>query len=197
MVDVDNSTCQCQLCSNVGLYKGSDDFFHCRLCDCPYDDADERRETGGGTLYKASHSRRQPEMIKVEPISQYNSYESRFDGTNPSIPEDFGGSKVATFEGYHNEIRLRYVMGLQMMIELQCEALVKEFKVTPLICGLVGPIWLRFVSKTGVFDDDWADKEINDSEMQNEGNNIEFHLCIYLSTFIFKFTYNTHTPMGK
>ncbi|WJX21186.1 hypothetical protein P8452_10649 [Trifolium repens] len=45
---------------------------------------------------------------------------------------------------------------------------VKEFKVTPLICGLVGPIWLRFVSKTGVFDDDWADNVIYDSEMQRE-----------------------------
>lgn len=87
----------------------------------------------------------------------------------PSVPSDFGGSKVASFEDYHNEIRMRYVMGLQLMIELQCEALVKEFKVTPLICGLVGPIWLRFVSRTGVFDDDWPDKVIHNSEMQNEG----------------------------
>ncbi|ESW03751.1 hypothetical protein PHAVU_011G039300 [Phaseolus vulgaris] len=86
---------------------------------------------------------------------------------SPSVPNDFGGS-VASFEDYHNEIRMRYVMGLQLMIELQCEALVKEFKVTPLICGLVGPIWLRFVSGTGVFDDDWADKVIHNSEMQKE-----------------------------
>lgn len=161
MVDVDNLTCQ--NCYNVGLYDGSDGFFYCRECNYQYGDVvdtvvddvhNDGGETGGGTFYKASHTRRQPEVIKVEPISQfsqYNSYEPRFDGTNPSIPEDFGGSKVATYEGYHNEIRLRYVMGLQMMIELQCEALVKEFKVTPLICGLVGPIWLRFVSKTGVF----------------------------------------------
>ena len=97
-----------------------------------------------------------------------------FDGVSPSVPADFGdmgGAKVPSFEDYHNEIRLRYVMGLQMIIELQCEALVKEFKVTPLVCGLVGPIWLRFVSRTGVFDDDWADRIIHDSEMQEEGNN--------------------------
>ncbi|KAK7396013.1 hypothetical protein VNO78_16694 [Psophocarpus tetragonolobus] len=92
----------------------------------------------------------------------------QFDDASPSVPADFGGSKVASFEDYHNEIRMRYVMGLQIMIELQCEALVKEFKVTPLICGLVGPIWLRFVSRTGVFDDDWADKVIHDSETQRE-----------------------------
>ncbi|KAG5145353.1 hypothetical protein JHK84_030896 [Glycine max] len=93
---------------------------------------------------------------------------AQFDEASPSVPADFGGSQVACFEDYHNEIRMRYVMGLQMMIELQCEALVKEFKVTPLICGLVGPIWLRFVSKTGIFGDDWADKVIHDSETQNE-----------------------------
>ncbi|KAL5097956.1 hypothetical protein RYX36_002283 [Vicia faba] len=87
----------------------------------------------------------------------------------PSTPVDFGGSNVPSSEDYNNEIRLRYVFGLQIMIELQCEALVKEFKVTPLICGLVGPIWLRFVAKTGVFDEDWANKVLHDSEMQKEG----------------------------
>ncbi|TKY67622.1 TATA box-binding protein-associated factor RNA polymerase I subunit B [Spatholobus suberectus] len=102
-------------------------------------------------------------QVKTEEIDT-----AQFDEATPSVPADFGGSKVASFEDYHNEIRMRYVMGLQMMIELQCEALVKEFKVTPLICGLVGPIWLRFVSRTGVFDDDWADKVIHDSEMQKE-----------------------------
>ncbi|RHN56321.1 putative RNA polymerase I transcription initiation factor TAF1B/Rrn7 [Medicago truncatula] len=64
---------------------------------------------------------------------------------------------------------MRHLMGLQMMIELQCKALVKEFKVTPLICGLVGPIWLRFISKTGVFDDDRAYTVMHNSEMQKEG----------------------------
>ncbi|KAI4314160.1 hypothetical protein L6164_027095 [Bauhinia variegata] len=104
--------------------------------------------------------------IKVE---EY--YGSQFDEWGPSVPEDFGGSssvKVPSFDDYYNEIRLRYVLGLQMMIEFQCEALVKEFKVSPLICGLIGPIWLRFVSTTGVFDDEWADQAIKDSEMQHE-----------------------------
>ncbi|XP_061336584.1 TATA box-binding protein-associated factor RNA polymerase I subunit B isoform X2 [Gastrolobium bilobum] len=155
-------------------------------------------ETGGGAVYKASHQRRRqhqrPDAIKAEPISQYDSfYDSQsnfirnlrledetpqwsdhgqvkreeFDNP-PTVPADFGGSEVPSSEDYHKEIRMRYVMGLQIMIELQCEALVKEFKVTPLICGLVGPIWLRFVSMTGVFDDDWPNKAIFESEMQNE-----------------------------
>ncbi|KAL4393049.1 hypothetical protein AHAS_Ahas02G0013100 [Arachis hypogaea] len=70
---------------------------------------------------------------------------------------------------------MRYVLGLQIMVQLQCEALFKEFKVTPLICGLMSPIWLRFVFGTGVFNDDWADKVIHDSEMQHEEEEPEDH----------------------
>lgn len=111
-----------------------------------------------------------PQRNEFGQVKREEFYADQFVEESPSVPTDFGGSNVASFEDYHNEIRMRYVMGLQMMIELQCEALVKEFKVTPLICGLVGPIWLRFVSRTGVFDDDWPDKVIHDSEMQREGN---------------------------
>lgn len=168
---------------------------------------------GGGAIYMPSHQRQRPTAIKAEPISQYDSfYDSQsnfikslglqdeadivkvkkeedidmdqFRGEIPTEPADFGKGKVASFEDYHNEIRMRYVMGLQMMIELQCEALVKEFKVTPLVCGLVGSIWLRFVSKTGVFDEDWADKVIHDSEMQEEGKEFEVTLPMFLHSHI-------------
>ena len=74
-----------------------------------------------------------------------------------------------TFEDYYNEIRIRYVMGLQYMIQFQCEALVREFKVSPLICGLAGTIWMRFVACSAVFDDDWADQTIQNSEMERTG----------------------------
>ncbi|KAF7828058.1 TATA box-binding protein-associated factor RNA polymerase I subunit B [Senna tora] len=107
----------------------------------------------------------QESPIKVEEDLGYG---SQLGVAGSSVPEDFGGSSGVrvppSYEDYYNEIRIRYVMGLQMMIEFQCEALVKEFKVNPLICGLVGPIWLRFVSWTGVFVDDWADQVIFDSE---------------------------------
>ncbi|XP_042981304.1 TATA box-binding protein-associated factor RNA polymerase I subunit B [Carya illinoinensis] len=92
------------------------------------------------------------------------------DGVGPSRPEDFGNSSGKgvgpSFEDYYNEIRIRYVMGVQLMIQFQCEALVREFKVSPLICGIAGTLWMRFVASTGVFDDDWADHTIQDSETQ-------------------------------
>ncbi|KAB1208345.1 TATA box-binding protein-associated factor RNA polymerase I subunit B [Morella rubra] len=106
-----------------------------------------------------------------QPQSTVKKEEYFDDGVGPSGPEDFGNSSMKgygpSFEDYYNEIRIRYVMGLQLMVQLQCEALVREFKVTPLICGLAGSLWMRFVATTGVFDDDWADHAIQDSEMQS------------------------------
>lgn len=95
-------------------------------------------------------------------------------GIGPTEPTDFSNDLVqeenqAGYEDYHQEVRKRYLMGLQLMIELQCEALVKKFKVSPVICGVAGNIWLRFVSSTGVLNEDWADKAINQSESQKQG----------------------------
>ncbi|PNX84249.1 TATA box-binding protein associated factor RNA polymerase I subunit [Trifolium pratense] len=172
--------------------------------------AEEGEGIGIGGIYLASHQRRASapsQPISAEPISTYTPSQSNllrnlgleakeenvnrsqfdgfdgFDGASPWEPEDFG-SKAVSPEDYYKEIRMRYVVGLQVMIELQCEALVKEFKVTPLICGLVGPIWLRFVSKTGVFDDDWADNVINDSEMKREGNIMKFSFLVYFCIYL-------------
>ncbi|CAJ2679381.1 TATA box-binding protein associated factor RNA polymerase I subunit [Trifolium pratense] len=153
-------TLTCQSCNYEDEVVELDGFYYCRSCgqqnlDVVDTGAEDGEGIGVGGIYLAKHKRRvyaSSEAINV-PFS---------------TPKDFG-SKGVKFDVYIKEIRLRYVMGLQIMIELQCEALVKEFKVTPLICGLVGPIWLRLVSKTGVFDDDWADKEFHDSHVQKEG----------------------------
>ncbi|XP_024542729.1 TATA box-binding protein-associated factor RNA polymerase I subunit B [Selaginella moellendorffii] len=57
-------------------------------------------------------------------------------------------------------IREYYVQGLQTIIQLQCESLVENFGVSPLICRIVGPIWLRFVASTRVFEREWASEAI-------------------------------------
>lgn len=109
--------------------------------------------------------------IKTEEVNYHDSAGPFSDGLGPTGPEDFGsvGKVDPSFEDYYNEIRIRYVMGLQLMIESQCEVLVRKFKVSPLICGLAGTVWLRFVASTRVFDDAWVDEAINESESQHEG----------------------------
>ncbi|RVW25402.1 TATA box-binding protein-associated factor RNA polymerase I subunit B [Vitis vinifera] len=105
-----------------------------------------------GAIYSASHRRQRHSIApKPEPLSQS---QSQF-LNNLTLDDD-----------YRAQLRIRYVMGVQIMIELQCQALVEKFKASPLICGVAGTIWLRFVATTRVFDDEWADKVIQDSEMQ-------------------------------
>lgn len=90
----------------------------------------------------------------------------------PTLPDDFGpsvGSRGLSYEEYYNEVRIRYVMGLQLMVQLQCEALVKEFGANPLVNQVCGPVWLRYVAATRAFDDGWADETIHDSESQKQG----------------------------
>ncbi|KAK4786944.1 hypothetical protein SAY86_010777 [Trapa natans] len=90
----------------------------------------------------------------------------------PTIPDDFGpsaGSRGLSYKDYYNEVRIRYVMGLQIMVQLQCEALTKEFGANPLVNQICGPIWFRYLNASGVFDDDWADETIRDSESQKQG----------------------------
>ncbi|XP_042480848.1 TATA box-binding protein-associated factor RNA polymerase I subunit B [Macadamia integrifolia] len=93
--------------------------------------------------------------------------------SKPSVPYDFGSTPTdlaPSPEQYCSEIRIRYVMGIQLMIQFQCQALVDHFSVSPLICGLAGVIWMRLVAASRVFDDGWADKVIEDSEIsQIEG----------------------------
>ncbi|KAF7851690.1 hypothetical protein BT93_L3204 [Corymbia citriodora subsp. variegata] len=127
---------------------GSDGFFYCVHCGSQ---ADDIVDTG---------------------VTPRKEGDAAYDETGPTEPEDFSNSGLARpralgYEDYYNEVRIRYVMGLQTMVQLQCEALVREVGATPLICGIAGPIWLRFVASTPVFSDEWADETFHESEMQS------------------------------
>ncbi|KAK6922021.1 hypothetical protein RJ641_012528, partial [Dillenia turbinata] len=98
------------------------------------------------------------------------------DGIGPIGPSDFAGNMGGelSYDDYYNEVRIKYVLGMQMMVQMQCEALVEKFGVSPLVCGLVGSIWLRLVGVSRVFDEGWADEAIHESESQKEGEAGDF-----------------------
>ncbi|BFG30540.1 hypothetical protein CerSpe_168140 [Prunus speciosa] len=178
----------CETCGNEELVDGNNGFFYCSQCnsqaqgfkDTGVADEDFYDETGDaqGGLYSARNTRRvnisavKPELLSQpldnNPLSQTNmeNDNAAADAVGPTEPEDFG---FDTVEGYYSEVRLRYVKGVQRMIELQCEALVREFKVNPLICGLSGSIWLRLLAWTRVFQDDWGDRTFDDAEIRQQG----------------------------
>lgn len=114
----------------------------------------------------------------------------------PTEPVDFG-AETLSYEDYYDEARDRYVKAFLMMITYQCDALVDKFNVTPLIIGLVGPISLRFVALSGVYDDDWADKAIRDSELQSEdGRNLLKFVGFILLFGVILFVCNSQSFWG-
>ncbi|KAI4366307.1 hypothetical protein MLD38_022196 [Melastoma candidum] len=155
-------------------------------------------EKGGdsrGAMYMASNSRQRPQTTRnAETLSQHESQSQLWssmnpdrdlktlnegedlllDSVGPTSPEDFvpsgsGGSRALRYDDFYNEVRIRYALGLQLMVQLQCEALVRDFNVSPVICGIAGTIWFRFLTTTRIMADGWADDTLMMSESQKEG----------------------------
>ncbi|KAL9266362.1 TATA box-binding protein-associated factor RNA polymerase I subunit B-like protein [Drosera capensis] len=113
--------------------------------------------------------------MKEKPRQSFEHYDRHYksdyqaDHMGPTEPADFGSGEGTLEVGdYCKAVRIRYVLGIQLMIQYQCEALVEKFKVTPLICGIAGSVWLRFIASTGVFDLKWGDDVLIDSEDQGK-----------------------------
>ncbi|KAF6159573.1 hypothetical protein GIB67_032344 [Kingdonia uniflora] len=98
-------------------------------------------------IASAKFNRRSVRTVKTESFTQESllfakpwNTDDQYDDVDygkPAVPRDFG---------------------------VQCEALVEKFQVSPLICGLSGVIWMRYVAASRVFDKDWADDSIAESE---------------------------------
>ncbi|GFZ00154.1 hypothetical protein Acr_13g0015530 [Actinidia rufa] len=118
-------------------------------------------------------SQSQPKSVLRFPQSVDDNVSARVkqeDGVGPTGPGDFWSAPTSlSYDDYYSEIRMRDVMGIHNMIRMQCKAWVEEFRVSPLICGLAGSIWLRLVALSGVFGDSWADESIYESESQKQG----------------------------
>lgn len=182
----------CEVCSNLSFNDVVDGFFYCTRCgsqandiiDTGVDDDDLFNLDGG--IYAAGQRRAPTQICQAEPVSQVklsqsqhletlntlddNQEDNEGDGVEPAGPADFGPSQSSlTYTDYYSGVRLRYVMGLQVMIQLQCKALVEKFNVSPLIVGVVGPVWLRYLAHEKVMADEWADNVIHESESQTQG----------------------------
>ncbi|KAL3520479.1 hypothetical protein ACH5RR_018628 [Cinchona calisaya] len=187
----------CHVCGNASFKDGGDGFYYCSRCSSQ---ADDIIETGvdeddfvASQIYTQSNIRSQPTNTSaLEGISQIKQTQSKHrnlledleeggdtdsgDEVGPTGPSDFGSfPRTLSYDDYYSEIRSRYVMGFQIMIQLQCKALVEKFNASPLIVGLVGPIWLRYLAFTRIMADDWADVVIHESESQLQGEADDFH----------------------
>lgn len=94
--------------------------------------------------------------VKTEDFSQLGS----------QFGQDYDPTARMSKEELAVAIRKSYLGGLQRILQLQLECLVKEFGVTPLICGIAGPVWLRFVASTRVLETAWAEEVVTDAEQR-------------------------------
>lgn len=174
---------RCAECCAVEFYDGGDGFSYCVNCHNQAKDLinaciddDDLFNTGMYSQRRARptpKSQSQPEYSEL-PKSGAGGVDDDVklgDGVGPLGPTDFGGSAVNfSYEGYYSAIRLRYLLGFQIMLQLQSKALVEHFNVSAGIVDLHNPIWLRLLARTSVMDDDWADKVVQQSELHNLGD---------------------------
>ncbi|XP_074287033.1 TATA box-binding protein-associated factor RNA polymerase I subunit B-like isoform X1 [Silene latifolia] len=171
MTDTNGDELRCGVCDELGCYFSDEDgHFYCNNCNARVDDvvatgvADEDfvDKGGGGATYNPHYTRYTP-SVKPELFDPEH--------LGPMEPADFGDvpkGVVFRMEDYYKSIRVRYVLGVQLLVEYQCEKLVEVFRVSPIICGIAGEVWLRFVASKRVFGDSWADGVIEESEIQGE-----------------------------
>ncbi|WOK98339.1 TATA box-binding protein-associated factor RNA polymerase I subunit B [Canna indica] len=179
----------CDSCGGVDFDSGDDGFFYCRLCGSQSQDVVETGcanedvhgdGTGPGALYSMFRRRTVHQSESQNPAvsatktgdllrslravkrEEEKSPPNRFE--NEPSHRDFGAGPCLDAETLASTMRLTYVQGLQVIVQLQCEALVEKFGVSPMICGLAGTIWLRYLASSKVFDEDWGKKVIAESE---------------------------------
>ncbi|XP_022683731.1 TATA box-binding protein-associated factor RNA polymerase I subunit B isoform X2 [Setaria italica] len=91
------------------------------------------------------------------------------DFVEPSEPRDFapGAGAWGQPEDLAARVRLRYVRGLQVILQRQLQVLVEQHRVDALVCGVAGTIWLRWVAASRVFDDMWARQVLADHDQRS------------------------------
>jgi hypothetical protein len=82
--------------------------------------------------------------------------------------DEFGEPGATDSDKMAAKVRKVYVEGMQMLVQMQCEALVQRWGVNPLICGILGPVWMKFLRSTCVFDKGWADEALAVAELQHQ-----------------------------
>ncbi|KAI3884108.1 hypothetical protein MKW92_031959 [Papaver armeniacum] len=165
-------TRSCDECGGTEFEGADDGYFYCEQCQTRVHGMRDTAIGDEADLYKSgtygnsnSHIIKEPENIHESEFWKELRKPGDDSSSNPMPP-----GKLITSEDYACWVRTTYVMGIQLMIESQCQVLVEEFGVSPLICGLSGALWIRFVAASRVFKENWASRRVKDSDMQVKGN---------------------------
>lgn len=195
------STTLCSVCGTIGLGSGGDGFYYCLTCGTQSQDLVEQGMEDDGMVfngvYNHAYRRRTPHSAPVqsqaeidmqtqaEVLTQMQKVNMTTDqafsqraGGDADLDDEamlrnyrFQQNDALDAETLASQLKERYLEGMQMMIQMQCEALVKKFGVSPLICGVFAPIWLRFVASTRVLERGWANETLQAADALSENLN--------------------------
>nr|GEV99455.1 TATA box-binding protein-associated factor RNA polymerase I subunit B [Tanacetum cinerariifolium] len=170
----------CKACHHTSEFESDDDvddcFYYCQRCCAKVEGFIYTASDNDGMHFTQETSRGYAKrhvvpIVKTESqtLSQFwqnlQTQEDNAEAADDHGPADFPvESGTLCHEDYYSEIRMRYVMGVQIMLQLQIKALVDKFNVSPVILDLVEPIWSKFVASTEVFADHRATKVIRESK---------------------------------
>ncbi|GKA81781.1 TATA box-binding protein-associated factor RNA polymerase I subunit B isoform X1 [Tanacetum coccineum] len=175
MTDVLRLTCKA--CNDITEFKCDDDdgFYYCQPCGaqgimCTAVQDDDKpitqEKARGMEKRRVVPADKTEQHSQSQPLSQFwqilQTQADNAEAAGNHGPTDF--PVTLCHEDYYSEIRMRYVMGVQIMLQLQIKALVDKFNVSLVILDLVEPIWSKFVASIEVFADDRANEVINESK---------------------------------
>ncbi|KAL3520510.1 hypothetical protein ACH5RR_018659 [Cinchona calisaya] len=148
----------CHVCGNVSFKDGGDGSYYYNRCSSQADDiietgVDEDDFVASQNLHPEQHSFPAHQM----PLQQRAFL--KLNKRNPST-----GTCLKTWK---RVVILIQEMDLGLLgIVILCKVLVEKFNASPLVVGLVGPIWLRYLAFTRIMPDDWADESLKCGTMR-------------------------------
>lgn len=161
----------CTICGGDDLHAGEDGLFYCCACGSQSQQFQEQALDVDETLMAVSVMRTRRTHAPGDPHPLLHPQE----GSQPCHAVHPSQSKVhqpidpkEAMDRAAGIIRQSYIEGLQDILQMQCEAVVQKLRVTPLVCGIVGPIWLRFLALSQIFEKDWAKEAIEVEEARED-----------------------------
>ncbi|KQK20749.1 hypothetical protein BRADI_1g56620v3 [Brachypodium distachyon] len=170
-------TLRCNECSATEVYSPDDavdGFFSCRRCYAVHTSTQVTATDPNDFNDSMPFLRRVPTQTPQTPAPYRTPHPAHggptarpFDDFDePSAPQDFapGADAWGNPEELVAQVRRRYVLGLQVILQRQLEVLVERHRVGALICGVAGTIWVRLVAASKVFDEMWPQKVLAQDE---------------------------------
>ncbi|KAM3317497.1 hypothetical protein ACQJBY_035282 [Aegilops geniculata] len=165
--------CRCGFKDDYSLDDTEDGRFYCGRC---YGDLDTQatavdhadfQTPGNMSFHRVSQPTKTPTLRPTQTLTTPSNppaappFDEEIDEPLDFVP---GADPCGEPEELGTRVRRRYVEGLQVILHQQLQVLVERYRVSALVCGVAGTVWLRWVAASKVFDGMWVRKVLAEDE---------------------------------